>query len=88
MVLSVGAAVRDAAATLVCAVVNDATEARADAEILLRYEAAALTTLAATPLWDRDAYDGRQLLAKSFGDERTRLHDETRSRLELISGKQ
>lgn len=60
----------------------------ADAEILLRYEAAALTTLAATPLWDRDAYDGRQLLAKSFGDERTRLHDETRSRLELISGKQ
>ena len=60
----------------------------ADAEILLRYEDAALKTLAATPLWDRGAYDARQLLAKSFGDERTRLHDETRARLELISGKQ
>ena len=60
----------------------------ADAEILLRYEDAALKTLAATPLWDRSAYDARQLLAKSFGDERTRLHDETRARLELISGKQ
>ena len=37
MVLSVGAAVRDAAATLVCAVPNAATEARADAEILLAH---------------------------------------------------
>ena len=37
MVLSVGAAVREAAATLVPAVVNDAAEARADAEILLAH---------------------------------------------------
>mgnify|MGYP001809552128 FL=1 len=37
MVLSVGAAVREAAATLVSAVPNDAAEARADAEILLAH---------------------------------------------------
>ena len=59
----------------------------ADAEILRRYEEMALKTLAATPLWDRDAYDGRVFLAKSFKDERTKLHDETRARLELLNAR-
>ncbi|MGA1224360.1 MAG: hypothetical protein ACO31E_07320 [Phycisphaerales bacterium] len=61
--------------------------ALADAAILARYEEMALKTLAATPLWDREAYDGRQFLAKNFKDERTQLHDETRTRLELLSGR-
>lgn len=59
----------------------------ADAEILRRYEEQALATLAATPLWDRDAYDGRVFLAKGFKDERTKLHDDARARLELLSGR-
>ncbi len=57
-----------------------------DAEIVLRYEDLALKTLAAKPLWDRQAYDGRKLLAKSFKEERSRLHDEIRAKLELLSG--
>jgi hypothetical protein len=59
----------------------------ADAEILRRYEEQALATLAATPLWDRDAYDGRVFLAKGFKDARTQLHDDARTRLELLSGR-
>lgn len=60
----------------------------ADAEILRRYEDLALKALAATPLYDRTAYDGRVFLAKSFKDERTRLHDETAAKLAVIAGKQ
>lgn len=60
----------------------------ADAEILRRYEELALKALAATPLYDRAAYDGRVFLAKSFRDERTRLHDETAAKLAVIAGKQ
>jgi len=60
----------------------------ADAEILKRYEQIALATMAAAPLWDTQAYNARQLLAKSFAEERTKLHDETRARLAVLNVKQ
>lgn len=56
----------------------------ADAEILRRYEAKALETLAAKAIWDRAAYDMRQEIAAPFKAERTALHDETTERVRLL----
>lgn len=56
----------------------------ADAEIMRRYEAKALETLAARAIWDRAAYDMRQAVAAPFKAERTALHDEATERVRLL----